>query len=369
MFVLQVGVHVSRKTILVTGAAGFIGSHLAEALLARGDRVVGLDNMDDYYDVAMKRDNISRSCSDRQYEFIPGDIRDERLLVRLFERVKFDAVVHLAARAGVRPSLLEPALYDQVNVVGTTRVLDAAREFGVPHFVFGSSSSVYGASSTPPFRETDAADRPCSPYAATKRASELSCHTYHHLYGMTITCLRFFTVYGPRQRPEMAIHRFAQLIADRRPINLYGDGSSRRDYTYVDDIVGGVLAAIDRPNGYRIYNLGTTDTTPLLGLVEKIASRLGREALINHASDQAGDVPLTHADISRAQAELGYNPRIRIDEGLDRFIEWFDANRERRARAAADARIDGRPANPDVMELEARILDAHERALEDGVHA
>jgi UDP-glucuronate 4-epimerase len=335
---------VSGKRVLVTGAAGFIGSHLSEALLERGDRVVGLDNMDDYYDVSVKWDNISRSCAEVRYEFVLGDIRDADMLSKLFEREQFDVVVHLAARAGVRPSLLKPALYDQVNVLGTTRILDAARQYGVPHIVFGSSSSVYGGSSRPPFRETDPADRPCSPYAATKRANELACHAYHHLYDRTVTCLRFFTVYGPRQRPEMAIHQFARLIAEDRPVNLYGDGSSRRDYTYIDDIVRGIIASVDRPNGYRIYNLGTTETTPLLSLVEKISDRLGRPARINFQDNQAGDVPLTHADVSLASSELDYGPKIDIDEGLDRFVDWFARRRDRALLASVPPRRDRRRA-------------------------
>ena len=313
----------AARSILVTGAAGFIGSHVAEALLKRGDNVVGLDNFDDFYSFATKQRNIMRCMSSENYELIHGDIRDSRLLAEVFGRHKFDAIVHLAARAGVRPSITEPALYDDVNVVGTTRILQAAQVHGVPHVVFGSSSSVYGATSVPPFRETDVADRPSSPYAATKRANELACYAHHHLYGTTISCLRFFTVYGPRQRPEMAIHKFTRLIDKGERVTLYGNGTTRRDYTYVEDIAEGIISAVGNPNGYRIYNLGTTDTTALLDLVGMIASRLEKPLLVIHRDDQPGDVPMTHADISLAADELGYAPKVDIREGVDRFVSWY----------------------------------------------
>jgi UDP-glucuronate 4-epimerase len=318
----------SDRNVLVTGGAGFIGSHLCEALLGRGDRVTVIDNLDPYYDPSVKIANLARSSRHPAFEFVKGDIRNTELLDAVFSsrgigRGRFDVVVHLAARAGVRPSLKEPALYDDVNIVGTTRVLQACRDHGVGHIVFGSSSSVYGATSMPPFRESDPAASPSSPYASTKRANELACYAHNHLYGQSISCLRFFTVYGPRQRPEMAIHQFTRLIASGKPVRLFGDGTSRRDYTYVSDIVKGILAAVDRPNGYRIYNLGTTDTTQLRELVTLIGARLGEPVLAEFEPFQSGDVPLTHADISLAATELGYAPQVRIEEGLERFVLWF----------------------------------------------
>jgi UDP-glucuronate 4-epimerase len=315
----------SDRTVLLTGGAGFIGSHVAEALLARGDRVVVVDSFDSFYDPAIKRRNIERALANPRYLLVEGDIRDERTLARAWEHAPFHGVVHLAARAGVRPSIQEPMLYDDVNVRGTTMMLEFARSHQSGHFVFGSSSSVYGATSPIPFRESEPADRPSSPYASTKRANELACHAYHHVHGMDIACLRFFTVYGPRQRPEMAIHKFTRLIDAGEEVELYGDGTSRRDYTYVEDIVGGVLRALDRPRGYRIYNLGTTATTPLLELAEMIADRLGRPLRVRHLPEQAGDVPITYADVSRARDELGYRPVTPIADGLTRFVEWYRA--------------------------------------------
>ena len=315
--------HPASGTYLVTGAAGFIGSHLVESLLARGDEVVGLDNFDPFYDPALKLRNVQAASRSPRYRLESGDIRDTDLLDRLFGDHRFDAVVHLAARAGVRPSLKQPVLYDAVNVAGTTSVLETARAHGVTRVVLASSSSVYGATSTPPFREDDAADRPSSPYAATKRANEVAAYAFHHLYGFDTTCLRFFTVYGPRQRPEMAIRSFTHLIDTGRRVELFGDGTSQRDYTYVDDVVAGVVAALDRPNGYRIYNLGTTATVPLRELVHKIGERLGKQPLVSYGPAQDGDVPLTHADISLARKELDYEPTTSIDEGLERFVEWY----------------------------------------------
>src|SRR5882672_8197784 len=242
--------------ILLTGGAGFIGSHLAEKLLKRGDRVVVLDNFDPYYDEAIKRGNISAALRDSRYRLVTGDIRDAASIDALFKAEKFDAVVHLAARAGVRPSIAEPVLYTDVNLNGTSVLLEACRRHGPGKFIFGSSSSVYGDSNKVPFSEDDPVDRPVSPYAATKAAGELLCHAHHHIHGLDVTCLRFFTVYGPRQRPEMAIHKFAREILEGRPLPRFGDGSSVRDYTYVDDIIDGVERAIDRVDGYHIYNLG-----------------------------------------------------------------------------------------------------------------
>ncbi len=318
----------SGKTYLVTGAAGFIGSHVCQALLARGDAVVGLDNFDDAYSPTIKVRNVQAASMHRAYRLVHGDIRDGALLDQVFGETRFDAIVHLAARAGVRPSIQMPTLYDAVNVAGTTMILERAAAFGVGHLVLASSSSVYGATSTPPFREdAGSADHPSSPYAATKRANEIAAYAFHHLYGSTVTCLRFFTVYGPRQRPEMAIHKFTRMIAAGETVTMFGDGSSTRDYTFIDDIVAGVLAAVDRPNGYRIYNLGTTSTIALSHLVSKISALVGRDADIARLPMQDGDVPTTHADISLARRELDYEPSTPIDEGLSIFVDWFVADR------------------------------------------
>jgi UDP-glucuronate 4-epimerase len=310
-------------SILVTGAAGFIGSHLCEALLERGDRVVGLDNFNDFYDPAIKRANLSGPLARPGFALVEGDIRDAAAVARVFREHAPTSVVHLAAMAGVRPSLQDPALYHDVNCTGTAVVLQAARAAGVGRFVFGSSSSVYGGNPKVPFHEDDDVSRPVSPYAATKRANELTCHTFHHLYGMDIACLRFFTVYGPRQRPEMAIHKFVRLTEAGQPLPLFGDGRSERDYTYVDDILDGVLKAHDQSRGFRIYNLGESRTISLRDLVAAIGRATGREPRVDWQPPQPGDVPRTYADIGRAKAELGYAPKVDLDEGLRRFVAWY----------------------------------------------
>lgn len=310
------------RRILVTGAAGFIGSHLVERLLARGHGVTGLDCFDDYYDPRIKRANVGAALGQPGFRLVEGDIRDSALLERLLGEERFELVVHLAARAGVRPSIRDPILYTSVNLDGTTRLLEASRCFGVRRFVFGSSSSVYGNNERVPFAEDDPVDRPISPYAATKKAGEVLCHAHHHLYGMTVACLRFFTVYGPRQRPEMAISKFARLLAAGEPIEQYGDGSSARDYTYVSDIVDGIEAALERASGYHVWNLGGSQTVTLAELVQKIAARLGVTPRITRLPMQPGDVERTWADITRAGRELGWAPRVGLDEGLDRFLRW-----------------------------------------------
>lgn len=311
------------KHILLTGAAGFIGSHLAERLLARGDTVVGLDNFNDFYDPSIKRGHAKLLEAHAGFRMVEGDIRDEALLRELFDDEDFDSVIHLAAMAGVRPSLEQPAHYHDVNCTGTTRLLEAARLAGVTRFIFGSSSSVYGGNEKVPFHEDDDVSGPVSPYAATKRANELTCFTYHHLYGMDIACLRFFTVYGPRQRPEMAIHKFVRLVDEGKPLPCYGDGSSERDYTFVDDILDGLIKAHDKTQGYRIYNLGESDTISLRDLVAAIGRATGKEPQVDWQPMQPGDVPRTFADVSRAKDELGYDPRVHIDEGLQRFVAWY----------------------------------------------
>jgi len=310
-------------SILVTGAAGFIGSHLCEALLERGDRVVGLDNFNDFYDPAIKRANLAGPLARPGFALVEGDIRDAAAVARVFREHAPTSVVHLAAMAGVRPSLQDPALYHDVNCTGTAVVLQAARAAGVGRFVFGSSSSVYGGNPQVPFHEDDDVSRPVSPYAATKRSNELTCHTFHHLYGMDIACLRFFTVYGPRQRPEMAIHKFVRLTEAGQPLPLFGDGRSERDYTYVDDILDGVLKAHDRSRGFRVYNLGESRTISLRDLVAAIGRATGREPRVDWQPPQPGDVPRTYADVGRAKAELGYAPKVDLDEGLRRFVAWY----------------------------------------------
>jgi UDP-glucuronate 4-epimerase len=305
--------------ILVTGGAGFIGSHLVERLLARGDEPLVLDNFNDFYDPAIKRANVERFPSVR---VVVGDIRDRELVDALFDESKFDAVVHLAAMAGVRPSVQDPLLYEDVNVRGTMVLLEALRRHPRTRFVFASSSSVYGARDRSPFKEDDDIPRPVSPYAATKRAGELVAYTYHHLFGLAVNCLRFFTVYGPRQRPEMAIAKFSAAIERGDAIPFYGDGSTRRDYTYIDDIIDGVVGAIDHCEGYEIFNLGESATTSLSELVESLAQAIGRPARLDRQALQPGDVPLTCADVSKAVRMLGYAPKISVAEGLRRYVAW-----------------------------------------------
>jgi UDP-glucuronate 4-epimerase len=322
--------------ILVTGGAGFIGSHLTRRLLGRGDRVTVLDDFNDFYDPARKRANLAPLLGEARYQdrcrLVEGDIRDEALVERLFAAGRFDGVVHLAARAGVRPSLSEPILYEEVNCICTLRLLEAARRHGPQKFVFGSSSSVYGINEKVPFAEEDEVNQPISPYATTKRTGELLCYNYHHLYGFRVVCLRFFTVYGPAQRPEMAVHKFTDLLARGRAVPMYGDGTSRRDYTYVDDIVDGVVAALDLAPAFEIVNLGGADTTSLHDLIRWLAEELAVEAGIEYFATQPGDVPITYADVSKAARLLGYSPKVPIREGLRRFVAWY---RERRHREAA----------------------------------
>ncbi len=311
------------RRVLVTGGAGFIGSHLVERLLGQGDSVICLDNFNDFYDPKIKHKNISHLEKNPDLTIIEGDIRDGDLLGRVFSEGSPDIVVHLAAMAGVRPSIKDPLLYQDVNVSGTCVLLEAVRKFPVTNFIFGSSSSVYGARKKGPFLETDDVGKPVSPYAATKVAGEMLCYTYHHLHGIPVTCLRFFTVYGPRQRPEMAIHLFARLIREGKPIPLFGDGSSRRDYTYIDDIVDGLTSSINRPVGYDIVNLGGSATVPLLDLVKLLEKSLDRKAELQMLPDQPGDVPVTFADVNHAREAIGYEPMISIVKGIEKFVEWF----------------------------------------------
>ena len=311
------------KRILVTGAAGFIGSHVVETLLARGDRVAALDEFNDYYEPALKRANVAEALKNPQYTLYEADIRNESKVREIFEREQPEVVVHLAARAGVRPSLKDPNLYHTVNVIGSQHILDACREYKPSHLVFASSSSVYGASVDVPFSEDNPVAAPISPYAATKRMNELMAHVYSHVYGLHVTMLRFFTVYGPRQRPDMAIRRFTQLIDEGKPIPMFGDGSTRRDYTFITDIIAGVIAAIDRPFRYEIFNLGGHETTSLRELITLISDALGKPACIETLPNQPGDVTITYADVAKAHRLLDYAPQVPIRDGIRRFVEWY----------------------------------------------
>ena len=313
------------KNLLITGGAGFIGSHLVDRLLSSNvERITVVDDFNDFYNPSIKRDNIREHLKDPRYSIHELDIRDAAALKQVFKESNFDCVVHLAARAGVRPSLSEPQLYTETNINGTVNLLELARQHNIKQFVFGSSSSVYGINAKVPFSEDDPIRQPISPYAATKGAGELLCHTYSHLYGLRCVCLRFFTVYGPRQRPDLAIHKFAKLISQHKPIPVFGDGTTRRDYTYIDDIIDGVTAAIDYDkSNYEVINLGESRTVELRELISLLEKELDTHAVIERQPPQPGDVPQTFADVSKARALLNYQPQTQIEEGLRRFVEWF----------------------------------------------
>jgi UDP-glucuronate 4-epimerase len=308
--------------ILVTGGAGFIGSHVVEALLRRGDQVTVVDDFNDYYDPAIKRRNLAAVLDHPSFRLVEGDIRDRVLIESLLEET-FEAVVHLAARAGVRPSLKDPVLYETVNVIGLLNLLEGAIKFGKPHFVFASSSSVYGLSPRLPWREDDPVDCPISPYAVTKRMGELLCYNYNHIHGLDTVALRFFTVYGPRQRPDMAIAKFTRAILHGEPITVYGDGSAIRDFTYVGDIVEGVLAAVDRRLGFELVNLGGAQSISVLELIQVVSCVVGRDARLVFQKPFPGDVPATLADSTKAKHLLGLSPQTTIEEGLRRYLEWL----------------------------------------------
>jgi UDP-glucuronate 4-epimerase len=311
--------------ILVTGGAGFIGSHLVERLLGRGDTVIVLDNLNDYYDPAIKKSNIADALNNENYTFIEGDIRataPDSSVSDLFTQNKFDVVVHLSARAGVRPSLEDPLLYEDVNCKGTLNLLEMCRAHDIKRFVFASSSSVYGDGSAPPFQE-DAALQPLSPYGATKAAGEIFCRNYHQLYDISTTALRFFTVYGPRQRPDMAIHKFTKLIDNGEAIPFFGDGESERDYTFYSDIIDGITAAIDRDLGFETINLGESQTIKLCDLVKLIGDNLGKEVLLDRQPLQPGDMLATCADVRKAKRLLDYKPTTPVTEGVKKFVEWY----------------------------------------------
>jgi len=309
---------------LVTGAAGFIGSHVAEALLSRGDSVVCLDNLDPYYDTAIKRCNLENALKSDAYRFVEGDIRDAELLADLLREHSVTHIIHLAAKAGVRPSLVDPLAYASANVDGTLTLLEAARKAGIERFVFGSSSSVYGAAATVPFREDQDITKPISPYAASKVAAEAYCHTYHLLYEIPMVVLRFFTVYGPRQRPDLAINKFVHLMRAGEPITMFGDGTSSRDYTFVGDIVRGVLAASDSDIEFDIFNLGGSSPIRLIDLISTIADVVGVQPHINREPMQPGDVPRTYASIDKAHALLGWQPETKLADGLRAYVAWLD---------------------------------------------
>jgi UDP-glucuronate 4-epimerase len=309
--------------LLVTGGAGFIGSHLCQRLLQEGHAVTILDDLNDFYAPEWKRSNLAEIERTGPVRFHHLDICDEPCVRSAFEEARPDVVVHLAARAGVRPSLEQPLLYERVNVYGTMVLLEAARSYGVPKFVFASSSSIYGATNKVPFLEDDHPNLPISPYAATKLAGEKVCYTYSHLYGIDMVCLRFFTVYGPRQRPDLAIRKFTQLIHAGRPVPMFGDGTAGRDYTFVDDTVAGIVAAIERPFRYEIFNLGNSHPVSLSEMIAVISRALGREARIEQHPLQPGDVPITFADVSKAARLLDYRPSTAFPAGVARFVKWF----------------------------------------------
>lgn len=313
------------KNILITGGAGFIGSHLVDHLLAEGDwAITVVDDFNNFYDPEIKRENVRLHLRNSSYELHEVDIRERLALKEVAAGKRFDCIVHLAARAGVRPSLTQPLLYSETNINGTLNLLELAREHNVKQFVFGSSSSVYGLNAKVPFSEDDPIFHPISPYAATKAAGELLCHTYSHLYDLRCVCLRFFTVYGARQRPDLAIHKFARLISGGKSIPVYGDGLTRRDYTYVDDIIAGVRAAIDyTTSAYEVINLGESRTVELRELISLLEKELDQRAIIDRQPLQPGDVSQTYADISKARRLLSYNPQTQIEDGIHCFVEWF----------------------------------------------
>ncbi len=315
----------SLKKILVTGGAGFIGSHLVDRLLSENTwEITVVDDFNDFYSPEIKHANIAEHLKSSNYRIVDADIRDAATMAALFAEYKFDVIVHLAARAGVRPSLSEPKLYAETNINGTLNLLELAKEHNIKQFVFGSSSSVYGINAKVPFAEEDRIHQPISPYAATKAAGELICHTYSHLYGIRIVALRFFTVYGARQRPDLAIHKFSRLITEGKPIQVFGDGMTRRDYTYVDDIIQGVRAAIDYDESiFEIFNLGESQTIELGELISLLERSLDMSAVIDRQPNQPGDMPITFADITKSRELLGYNPTTKIADGIPKFVEWF----------------------------------------------
>jgi UDP-glucuronate 4-epimerase len=314
------------KKVLITGAAGFIGSSLADDLLAKGFSIMGIDNFDSFYTRDIKETNISNALKHNLYSFQEGDIRDMKFLDSCFSGFRPDIIIHLAAKAGVRPSIKDPASYYDVNVNGTLNMLEAMRKNKIGRMLFASSSSVYGNNKKIPFAESDNVDFPVSPYAASKKACELLCHTYHHLFDMDIFCLRFFTVYGPRQRPDLAINKFTRALLNDEPITLFGDGSTSRDYTHISDILQGIGQAMENLKGFGIFNLGESNAISLKELVALLENSTGKKADIKYLPMQDGDVLRTFADISRAKSVLGYNPVVNIADGISNYVEWVRVN-------------------------------------------
>jgi len=323
------------NTFLITGGAGFIGSNLCDYLLKKNHKIIIIDNFNDFYNPEIKRTNISEmkylmrinGITDDNLIIKEGDIRDINFITEVFISYKIDVVIHLAAMAGVRPSIMDPLLYSEVNIRGTLNLLDLCNKFGINKFIFASSSSVYGNNKKLPFTESDSVDFPISPYAATKKSGELLCHVYSHLYGINIACLRFFTVYGPRQRPDLAIYKFTKLILEEKEISIFGDGTTERDYTYIDDIIQGIDKAITwsstGTHKYEIFNLGRSDTIKLKYMVQRLEAEIGIKANIKYLPMQPGDVTITYADISKSKEILGYNPLTQFDYGISKFVKWF----------------------------------------------
>ena len=314
--------------ILVTGGAGFIGSHLCERLIDLGSNVICIDNFNSFYNPLVKEDNISVIADSKYFKLYRSDITDLPRIEKIFSENNIDIVIHLAARAGVRPSIQDPLLYERVNILGTMNILECCKKYNIPKLIFASSSSVYGGNKKLPFSEEDNVDHPVSPYAATKKAGELICHTYYDLYKISIYCFRFFTVYGPRQRPEMAIHKFTRLMLGGKEIEIYGDGSSSRDYTYIDDVVSGIVSSLDGLKGFEIINLGNSKTVKLIDLVKIIEDVTEKKARLRFTGSQPGDVFATYADIGKAEKMLKYVPETNIREGLKKFVKWYKEKKE-----------------------------------------
>jgi len=314
--------------ILITGGAGFIGSHLCEKLIDLNHKIICIDNFNNYYNPKIKENNLKNIIDNKNFTLYRLDILNKEKINEIFSSQKINIIIHLAARAGVRPSLSNALLYEAVNVQGTINLLEACKDYGIKKFIFASSSSVYGDNKKVPFSEDDNVDNPVSPYAATKKSGELICYTYHHLYDISILCFRLFTVYGPRQRPEMAIHKFTRHILEEKPIEVFGDGTSSRDYTYIDDIISGIISSLDKINGYEIINLGNSKPINLLKLIDLIEKEINCKAVIKYADTQPGDVFTTYADIRKAKKMLKYQPEISIEEGIENFIKWYKKKEE-----------------------------------------
>ena len=314
--------------ILITGGAGFIGSHLCEKLIDLNHKIICIDNFNNYYNPKIKENNLKNIIDNKNFTLYRLDILNKEKINEIFSAQKINIIIHLAARAGVRPSLSNALLYEAVNVQGTINLLEACKDYGIKKFIFASSSSVYGDNKKVPFSEDDNVDNPVSPYAATKKSGELICYTYHHLYDISILCFRLFTVYGPRQRPEMAIHKFTRHILEEKPIEVFGDGTSSRDYTYIDDIIPGIISSLDKINGYEIINLGNSKPINLLKLINLIEKAINCKAVIKYADTQPGDVFTTYADIRKAKKMLKYQPEISIEKGIENFIKWYKKKEE-----------------------------------------